>query len=171
MSTAPETSTLGAAPLLERPKLSELPVEHLADMSVDLEPARLIGTPLETRMVFVARGGRIEGPELKGTLLPGSGDWLRVGTDSVGRVDVRAMIETDDGALVYYTALGVIRIPADGLQRLADGERLPFEETYVRTTPKFETSDERYAWLNDLVIVGHNELSKDHIDYRMYRVL
>jgi hypothetical protein len=50
----------------------------------------------------------------------------------------------------------VIQLPPDGLQRLADGERIPFEESYVRTTPRFETSD---------------ELSKDHIDYRMYRVL
>jgi len=55
--------------------------------------------------------------------------------------------------------------------RLEAGERLPFEETYVRTTPRLETSDERYTWLNELVIVGQNQLSKNHIDYRMYRVL
>ena len=41
----------------------------------------------------------------------------------------------------------------------------------MRTTPKFETADERYTWLNGLVVVGINELSPDHIDYRMYRVL
>ena len=39
----------------------------------------------------------------------------------------------------------------------------------MRTTPKFETGDERYAWLNSLVCVGYNELSPDHIDYRIYR--
>jgi Protein of unknown function (DUF3237) len=166
-------SAVAAAPppLLDRPKLSELPVEHLCDFRVDLEPAQLIGTPLAARMVFVARGGVVEGPRIKGEMLPGSADWLHVGDDSIGRVDVRSMIRTDDGAMIYVTAGGVIRVPADGLQRLADGERLPFEETYVRTTPKFETSDERYTWLNELVIVGQNELSKEHIDYRMYRVL
>lgn len=157
--------------LLDRPVLSELPVEHLCDLRADLEPARTITTPLGTRMVFIARGGRIEGPELSGDLLPGGGDWLLVGDDAIGRVDVRATIRTDDDALIHYTAGGVIRIPADGLQRLAAGERLPFEETYVRTTPKFETAHKRYTWLNELVVVGHNELSKDHIDYRMYRVL
>jgi Protein of unknown function (DUF3237) len=160
-----------ATPLLERPVLPTLPVEHLCDLRVELEPARVIETPVGMRMVFIARGGRVEGPELQGEVLPGGGDWLLVGEDAIGRVDVRATVRTEDGALIDYTAGGVIRIPPDGVQRLAAGERLPFEETYVRTTPKFETADERYRWLNGLVVVGHNELSKDHIDYRMYRVL
>jgi Protein of unknown function (DUF3237) len=171
-----ETATTngGAAladPLLDRPVLSDLPVEHLLDLSVDLEPVRMIPTPVGARMVYIARGGRFDGPRLKGELLPGGGDWLHVGDDLIGRVDVRAMLQTDDGALIHYTAGGVIRVPPDGLTRLQAGERLSFEETYVRTTPKFETADERYSWLNELVVVGHNELSKDHIDYRMYRVL
>jgi Protein of unknown function (DUF3237) len=34
-----------------------------------------------------------------------------------------------------------------------------------------ETSDERYSWLSESVLVGLNELSTDHIDYRIYRVL
>jgi hypothetical protein len=158
-------------PLLERPVLSELPVEHLCDLRVDLEPAELIATGVGSRLVFIAKGGRVEGPGLKGELLPGSGDWLHVGDDRIGRVDVRAMIRTDDDAMIYYTARGIIEIPDDGLERLAAGERLAFEQTYVRTTPKFETADERYTWLNRLVIVGHNELSKNHIDYRLYTVL
>jgi hypothetical protein len=160
-----------ATPLLDRPTLSELPVEHLCDFRVDLQPAQLIGTPVGMQMVFIAKGGRVEGPKLEGEILPGGGDWLLVGDDRIGRVDVRAMIRTDDGALIHCTAGGVIEIPDDGLERLAAGERLPFEETYVRTTPKFETADERYSWLNRLVVIGHNELSEDHIDYRMYAVL
>ncbi|MFL5908608.1 MAG: DUF3237 domain-containing protein [Solirubrobacterales bacterium] len=171
MSAATETSTIASTPLLERPALSELPVEHLVDLRVDLEPAKLIGTPTGALMVFIAQGGSFEGPRLSGEVVPGGGDWLRVGDDQLGRVDVRAMLRTHDGVLIDYSARGVIKIPADGLERLAAGERLPFEETYVRTTPKFETSDARYAWLNELVIVGHNELSQNHIDYRMYRVL
>jgi hypothetical protein len=168
VSAATDTTT---KPLLERPVLSELSVEHLCDLRVDLEPAQVIETPVGMRMVFIAQGGRVEGPELKGEVLPGGGDWLLVGDDAIGRVDVRTTIRTDDDVLIDYSARGVIRIPADGLQRLAAGERLPFEETYVRTTPRFETADERYRWLTSLVVVSHNELSQDHIDYRMYRVL
>ena len=65
----------------------------------------------------------------------------------------------------------LIKIPADGVRRLAAGEVLPFAETYGRTTPKFETSDERYSWLSEVVALGYNILSPNHIDYRIYRVL
>ena len=113
----------------------------------------------------------MEGPKLRGELLPGGGDWLIVGSDGTGRVDVRATLRTHDGALIHYESRGIIKIPADGLQRLTAGEVLPFAETYVRTTPKFETSDERYAWLSEVVALGYNILSPNHIDYRIYRVL
>jgi hypothetical protein len=153
------------------PLVSELPVEHLFDMHVDLEPPQPIPTHLGTRLTFIARGGVIDGPRLQGEILPGGGDWLLVGGDRVGRVDVRATIRTHDNALIHYESRGIIKVPADGLQRLAAGEVLPFDETYVRTTPKFETADERYGWLSELVAVGYNVLSANHIDYRLYKVL
>jgi hypothetical protein len=153
------------------PLVRELPVEHLFDMHVDLELAQPISTPVGARMTFIVEGGVIDGPKLKGEILPGGGDWLLVGRDGVGRVDVRATLRTHDGALIHYETRGIIKIPADGLERLAAGEVLPFEETYVRTTPKFETSDERYAWLSGVVAIGYNILSPNHIDYRIYRVL
>jgi Protein of unknown function (DUF3237) len=153
------------------PLVSALPVEHLFDMHVDLQAVQPISTPLGARMTFITTGGVIEGPKLKGEILPGGGDWLLVGSDGVGRVDVRATLRAHDGVLIHYEARGIIKIPGDGLDRLAAGEALGFEETYVRTTPKFETADERYAWLSEAVAVGYNVLSPNHIDYRIYRVL
>ncbi len=152
------------------PMVDALPVDHLFDMHVDLQPAQVITTPIGIRMVFITTGGTIDGPELAGDVMPGGGDWLLVGADGIGRVDVRAMLQTRDGALIHYEARGVIKIPAGGLERLGAGEVLPFAETYIRTTPTFETSDERYTWLNEIVTVGYNILSPNHIDYRIYRV-
>lgn len=159
------------AAVAQLPLVEALPVEHLFDMHVDLAPAQPIKTPLGTRMTFVTTGGSIEGPKLRGEVLPGGGDWLVVGSDGVGRVDVRATLRTHDDAFIHYEARGVIKVPADGLGRLAAGETLPFDETYVRTTPTVETADERYSWLSELVMVGYNVLSPNHIDYRIYRVL
>jgi hypothetical protein len=153
------------------PLVSALPAEHLFDMHVDLQPPHSIATSVGTRRTFIARGGVIEGPKLQGEVLPGGGDWLVVGLDRVGRVDVRATIRTHDDALIHFEARGIIKIPADGARRLAAGEVLPFEETYVRTTPTFETADERYAWLSEVVAVGYNILSPNHVDYRIYKVL
>lgn len=160
-----------ATPVDQLPLIDALPVEHLFDMHVNLAPAQPITTPVGVRMTFITTGGVIDGPKLQGELLPGGGDWLLVGSDGVGRVDVRATIKTRDGALIHYEARGIIQVPADGLERLAAGEVLAFDETYVRTTPKFETADERYAWLSGVVALGYNILSPNHIDYRIYRVL
>jgi hypothetical protein len=153
------------------PLVTALPAEHLFDMHVNLQPAQPIATPVGARMTFITTGGVIDGPKLQGEILPGGGDWLLAGSDGVGRVDVRATIRSHDGVLIHYEARGIIKIPADGLDRLAAGEVLPFEQTYVRTTPKFETADDRYAWLSEVVAVGYNVLSPNHIDYRIYRVL
>jgi hypothetical protein len=168
---SPETETVSeTTPLVERKALSELSVEHLCDARVDLEPAQVVGMPIGTRLVYIVKGGSVEGPRLNGEILPGGGDWLLIGDDRIGRVDVYATLRTDDGALIDYRAGGVIKVPDDGLQRLAAGERLPFEETYVRTTPKLETADERYSWINGLTVVTHSELSANHVDHRMYAV-
>jgi hypothetical protein len=160
-----------ATPVEQLPLVAALPVEHLFDMHVDLQPAQPIPTPVGTRMTFITSGGVVEGPKLRGELLPGGGDWLIVGSDGTGRVDVRATLRTHDGVLIHYESRGVIKIPADGVQRLAAGEVLPFAETYIRTTPRFETADERYGWLSEVVALGYNILSPNHIDYRIYGVL
>ncbi|PRC45202.1 DUF3237 domain-containing protein [Mycobacterium sp. ITM-2017-0098] len=152
------------------PMVDAIPVDHLFDMHVDLQPAHVITTPIGVTMVFITAGGTIDGPELTGDVLPGGGDWLLVGADGIGRIDVRAVIRTRDGALIHYEARGFIKVPAGGLDRLQAGEVLPFSETYIRTTPRFETSDQRYSWLNEMVSVGYNILSPNHIDYRIFRV-
>ncbi|WP_069162699.1 DUF3237 domain-containing protein [Nocardia altamirensis] len=163
------TTDVGA-PLFERALIDAAPVDHLCDLSIDLEPTQIIGTPVGTRFTYIVKGGRFTGPRLQGSLLPGGGDWATVGSDGIGRLDVHATLRTDDGAFIHYESRGVAVFPPDGRKRLADGERIPFEESYIRMTPKFETADPNYTWVNGLVILGYAELSKGHFDHRMYRV-
>jgi hypothetical protein len=85
-------------------------------------------------------------------------------------MDIRQTIRTSSGALIHFSALGVVRLPDDGRERIARGERIPFDEGYIRTTPRFETSDERYSWLNGQVFVSVGEFSAGHIDHRGYRI-
>ncbi|NUS43781.1 MAG: DUF3237 domain-containing protein [Mycobacteriaceae bacterium] len=157
-------------PLLDRPPLAALPAEHLCDLSIDLEPAQVIRTPLGTRLTYIVRSGVVTGPRLRGRLLPGGGDWVTVGDDSAGRLDVHATLRTDDGALIHYESRGVSVVPPDGRSRLDAGEPIPFEQSYIRMTPKFETAIPAYAWLNAIVILGYVELSPNHIDHRMYQI-
>jgi hypothetical protein len=162
---------LDDAPLLDHAPLSTLGVEHVCDMSVDLEPPHVFQTPVGTRLTYITKSGTLTGPRLRGELLPGGGDWVVLGSDGISRLDVRGTVRSHDGALINYETRGVARLPDDGRERLARGQRIPFEEGYIRTTPRFETSDERYSWLNGQVLVGINELSANHVDYRIYRIL
>ncbi len=165
-------SALASKPaLFDLPVADALPVRHLCDLRVQLQPPPVIPTPRGTLVPYVGTGGRLDGPRLRGEFLPGSVDWVLVGSDGISRLDIRGALRTDAGALVYFEAKGVSKLPADGRRRLAAGERLGFEETYLRTTPKLETSDERYLWLNEMVLVGYNELSPRHVDFRIFSVL
>ena len=47
------------------PLVSALPVDHLFDMHVDLQPAQLIETPVGTRLTFIVERGVIDGPKLQ----------------------------------------------------------------------------------------------------------
>ncbi len=158
-------------PLFARALIDALPVEHLFDLSIELEPGQVIPSPLGTRLTFVVKSGRFEGPRLRGEMLPGGGDWVSLGADGISRMDVRATLRTDDGVLIHYESHGLLKFPADGRQRLAKGERISFDESYVRPTSRFETSDERYAWLSGIVTVGYGEYGQGRIDHRMYRIL
>lgn len=172
MTTTTTTTTVDfSSPLFEPTPLGALPVEHLCDLSLDLEPAYVIPTPFGTRLTIIAKGGRLEGPRLNGEMLPGGGDWITVGSDGISRLDVRGTIRTDDDVLIHYEMVGVAKIPADVRKRIANGEKPSPEETYIWKMPRVETADERYAWLNEVVMLGYGAFSKNHIDWRMYVVL
>jgi hypothetical protein len=153
------------------PLLEALPVEHLCDMSIDLEPPQMIPTPRGNRVTYVIRDGTFKGARLTGKLLPGGGDWILFGSDGVGRLDVRATLGTDDGALVHLSTRGIVDMPPTAMEMWGSGGHVAWDQMYTRSLLQFDTADERYSWLDRSVAVAINELSRDHVDYRVYRVL
>lgn len=158
------------ARLLDHDPATALAVEHVCDMSVDLHPAQPIPTPTGHRLTYIAKPGKVTGA-INGEVLEGGGDWVVVGADGISRMDIRQTIRSDDGALIHFAARGIVRLPADGRDRIAQGGLIGFAESYIRTTPRFETSDERYSWLNGQVFVSVGEFSAGHIDHRIYCAL
>jgi|ERR1700704_4716544 len=165
------TIASAATSLADMPVLTALPVEHIADMAVEIEPLQHVATMVSDRLVSLGTSGFLTGPRLNAELLPGGGDTMVLGTDGICRINAQAVFKTDDGVLIHYTAGGVARFPTDGFARLAAGEQMSFGETYIRVTTKFETADERYNWLNGLLTVGHNLLSSTRVQSRIYAVL
>lgn len=167
--SAAGTTAAGRAESVLR-DVDHVELRHLCDLSVDLD-TQAIPSPGANRINFVLARGICTGERLSGTFRPGGGDWLVLGSDRIGRIDVRATLETDDGELIYMTNTGRFVLSEDAIARLGAGERLGPEEIYARTCPLFETGSERYAWVNGLVTVAVNAIAIDHVDYRIFEVL
>jgi hypothetical protein len=147
-------------------------LEYIASYRADLkQPPTEIGSgPFGNRMIFDVAGGVCEGPTLRGRVLESGGDWLLLGPDGVGRLDVRGTLETDDGARIYMQYFGVLEMNEAVTGALARGEGIDWGDTYFMTQPRFETGDERYAWLNRTVAVAEGRLLPGAVEYKVYRV-
>src|SRR4029453_1884378 len=96
----------------------------LATMTAELRPPLVLsGTPAGDRMSSEVEPGRREGDRIR-ALLKGraAADWLTVGPDGTGALDVRALVETDDGALVFIQYNGRVDVGGRGA---APGDSAP----------------------------------------------
>ncbi|MGN9844279.1 DUF3237 domain-containing protein [Nonomuraea sp. H19] len=152
------------------PATTAVTVEHLCDFAITFQTMQTFATPLGTRMIAVIDRGTVEGPRLRGEFLPGGGDWIMVGSDRVARLDVRATLRTHDDELVFVTVTGRASLPDEAIGRLWAGETIGWDEMHARSAPLFETGADRYAWLNSTVAIAVNELSLNHVNYRVYSI-
>ena len=108
---------------------------------------------------------------MNGTIVGPGADWMLIGPDGFGRVDVRLQIETDDGAVIYVRYEGLIELNAASSAALMDPRaETTWDDQYFRTAPRFETGDERYAWLNRTAFVARGRVTTDGLEYEVFRV-
>jgi hypothetical protein len=128
--------------------------------------------PLGTRLFFEVIHGSFDGKRLKGKFVGGGGDWLLAGADGFGRLDVRAQLLTEDGATIYLQYFGLLQM-TDKVQAAVSDTKSGTEygDQYFRTSPRFETGDPRYAWMNQSVFLAEGHLLPDRtVEYKVYRV-
>lgn len=136
-----------------------------------LGPAQELGAaPLGRRRIIPITGGRFGGERLCGRVLGGGADWQVVRGDGVADLDARYTLETADGALIYVRNRGYRHGPREILERLAAGENVDPALYYMRTTPLFETGDERYAWLNRIVAVATGARRPAAVELEVFEV-
>jgi hypothetical protein len=137
-----------------------------------LEPPLAFGAGLlGERIFFNAVEGTVEGERLRGTLLPGGGDWLLAHQSGWGVLDVRTQVRTDDGALIYVQYPGLVEMNATLMAAFASGAATRFEDHYFRTALRLETGDARYAWVNHSLFVGEGRAVEGlGVEYRVSRV-
>ena len=114
--------------------------------------------PKGTRLVVDVASVEVESDRVRASLAAtDAADWLTLSEDgSIGCVDVRFTLKTDDGAYIYVEYAGRADM-ANGL---------------IATAPTFQTSDERYAWLNKIQAIGAGALEEDgRLIYSLYEVV
>jgi hypothetical protein len=79
----------------------EYRLEHVMSYTAKLTEPEVIGpVPEGIRLNIYVTGGEISGPRLSGKLRPVGADWLTIRRDWIGILDVRATMETTEGALI-----------------------------------------------------------------------
>jgi hypothetical protein len=147
-------------------------LEYLMTYRADLkDPIDIGAVPSGNRRIFDVTGGSFEGPRLKGRLLPSGGDWLLIGTDGIGRLDVRGTFETEDGAHVYAQYFGVLVLNEAVMGSLTQGRETQYGDTYFMTQPRFETGHPDYTWLNSVVAIAEGRVLPNAVEYRVFQVL
>ena len=139
-------------------------------MTIELVPLCTIDITLRDEQILVGQGPAgfrvvaevgsctVEGDRLGGTAKGESGaDWLTI-VDGIATVDVRMTVETHDGALVLVTYTG-----------RSDFREGPGAHP-IYSAPKFETGDERYAWLNIVQAVAKGSFDGSHVRYEVAEV-
>jgi hypothetical protein len=145
-------------------------LEHVFSYCATLHtPFEVLGeTPDGLRINAYLSGGEVRGPRMRGRVRPVGADWLTVRPDGTGVLDVRATIESDDGALVYLAYGGIIDLGEDGLARMLAGN--PPARAPIRAAPRFLTAHPDYVWLNRLqcVNIGEADFAAATVYYDVY---
>ena len=142
--------------------LDTIPAEFIGTLSArtnDVARPMVAGGPFGTKVVATVTGGTFVGPKITASLPDGvaAGDWLTILADGTFALDVRVSLRTDDGADIFVTYTGF-------------GTRNDDGTATIRTAPRFETADERYAWLNGLFCVALGTTTPDGVEYDVYAI-
>jgi hypothetical protein len=127
--------------------------------------------PFGNRRIREVLSGEVTGERIRGTVGSGGADWVLVGSDGHGRLDVRLTIHTHDGAHIYVQYFGVIEYTEAALAANRGERSSDYDEHYFRTAPRLETGDPRYDWVNRTVFVARGRLHPGPVvEYEVFRV-
>jgi hypothetical protein len=141
-------------------------------MRLDVRKLQIVGaTPGAYRRVGVVPGGCFDGERLSGEVLDGGSDWQAVRSDGATTLSVRLVLKTKDDALIGMRYRGVRHGPPDVVARIEKGEVVDPTSYYFRISPLFETSAEKYGWINRVVAVGIGYRRADGPIYSVFEVL
>lgn len=146
-------------------------LSFICEIRVELEPAIERGpSPGGRARIIPIIGGVVTGDRLSGEVLDLGGDWQTIYEDGYAEIDTRYAIRTHDGALIDIRNYGLRHGPAEVMDRLARGEPVDPSAYYMRTFPRLQTGDPRYAWVNRTMFLGTGQRMPDHVLIGLFEV-
>ena len=122
-------------------------LEHVMTVRANIDPLIDMGkTPSGQRRVVLITGGTFEGPQLKGTIMPGGEDWQLIRDDGTMLLDARYWLRAEDGTIIRVHNCVLISAPS-----AQGGERTP---AYARSSVQLEAPIGTHDWLNKAIFVG-----------------
>ena len=146
-------------------------LEHVCDLTVELDPIREMGQGRAgNRRIIPIVGGTVSGPLMQGRLLNIGADWQTVFSNGLAELDTRYALETDDGATIEILNYGFRHGPKEVLNAIAQGVDVPPDAYYMRTHARLETGDSRYEWVNRTLFVGVGARLKQTVQVQLYAI-
>jgi len=131
---------------------TQIATEYLMTVEAPLDPAVRIDN--STVIIPMRAGGWVKGPRINGKTVSPGGEWLRVMPSGALRLDVRTLMQTDDNAFIFISFNGILQHSKESAERAREGEVLASRDVpYFVAAPTFQTSSEKYAWLNSVQAV------------------
>lgn len=145
-------------------------LEYTAHVDVKFGKPVVFGeTPDGLRVNFYAEGGVMRGA-ISGRVLRNSADYMVIRRDGMGLIDIRATVETDDGARLWAQEVGLVDFGESGYERLVSGsfEGAPRLQTYMRLL----TDSAAYAWIHrvSFLAVGTADMKELRLRYDLFAV-
>ena len=162
---------MGAAEVTATPSLREPRLERVADCVIQVGAVIDIGhTPAGRRRLVPITAGRIDGPLLHATVLPGGADFQLVTTATHTFIQARYVLQTPEGEQIYLENTGLRVASAEVIEQLNRGVPVDPDQVYFRTTPRFETASPRWAWLMESLFIGTGARFPDRVELSFFRV-
>jgi hypothetical protein len=149
--------------------IESIKLEYVFQVRIDFQERISFATPNGRRAYVPVISGVVEGPKLRGRVVPHSGaDYA-----GNGKLNAHYMLEADDGTMIYIHNMGYL-YPLDGkpIDRNDPswgGDR----EFYFRCIPWFDAPAGAHEWLTRTVIIGTGKrhANPDHTIFTYYAVL
>jgi hypothetical protein len=162
---------LGAGVLAGQSKPAPPKLDLVFDLHLDLGKPTDVGQigPAGARRVAPVLGGTLQGPGLKGKILPGA-DYQIIHPDGLTEIDAHYVVQLDNGDLLYVTNRGMRHGPPEVLKKLNAGEPVDQSLIYFRTIVSIETAAPALQWMQRTIFVCAGERFPNEAVIHVYRV-